>query len=326
MKKYIMLLMLGLIAISCATRPAPVNIILDTDLGPDFDDVGAMALMHALADSGEVNILAVASSNANELVIPCISVINHYFNRPDIPLGAPKGPSADMGDWHKVKWTEVLPARYPHSAPKTSEADNAVTLYRRILSSQPDASVTICTIGFLTNMRNLLESAPDQYSSLDGRSLVAAKVKRLVSMAGAFPEGSEYNVRVDSAASVKVFAEWPSEIIFSGLEIGEKILTGKRLIAAPGIENSPIKDTYSLCLAEGDFDGRMSWDQTAVLVAIKGYGDYFNCERGRINVRESGYNTWTPSEDGPHVRLIHKHPPHEIASIIERYMMHLPVK
>ena len=29
-----------------------VRLILDTDLGPDYDDVGAMALMHALADSG----------------------------------------------------------------------------------------------------------------------------------------------------------------------------------------------------------------------------------------------------------------------------------
>lgn len=71
-------------------KPQPVNLILDTDLGPDYDDVGAMALMHALADSGQVNILATLSSNYDERVVPCIEVLNTYFNRPDIPVGAPK--------------------------------------------------------------------------------------------------------------------------------------------------------------------------------------------------------------------------------------------
>ena len=52
-----------------------VRLILDTDLGPDYDDVGAMALMHALADSGQVQILATLSSNADERVVPCMEVI-----------------------------------------------------------------------------------------------------------------------------------------------------------------------------------------------------------------------------------------------------------
>ena len=53
-----------------------VSMILDTDLDPDCDDVGAMALMHCLADSGEVRILATISSNADERVVPGIEVIN----------------------------------------------------------------------------------------------------------------------------------------------------------------------------------------------------------------------------------------------------------
>ena len=98
-----------------------MNLILDTDLGPDYDDVGAMAVMHALADSGYVNILATLSSNHDELVIPCIEVLNIYFNRPDIPLGAPKREGGvTMTSGHKIKWTEVLPAKYPHKTKKTS--------------------------------------------------------------------------------------------------------------------------------------------------------------------------------------------------------------
>lgn len=36
--------------------------------------------MHALADSGQVNILATLSSNHDERVVPCIEVLNTYFN------------------------------------------------------------------------------------------------------------------------------------------------------------------------------------------------------------------------------------------------------
>ena len=46
----------------------PVKIIFDSDLGPDYDDVGALAFLHAMADSGKAEILATISSNKHELV------------------------------------------------------------------------------------------------------------------------------------------------------------------------------------------------------------------------------------------------------------------
>ena len=39
----------------------PVKIIFDTDMLTDFDDVGALACLHALADAGECEILATVS-------------------------------------------------------------------------------------------------------------------------------------------------------------------------------------------------------------------------------------------------------------------------
>ena len=39
------------------------ELIFDTDMGPDYDDVGAITLLHAFADSGKVNILATIASN-----------------------------------------------------------------------------------------------------------------------------------------------------------------------------------------------------------------------------------------------------------------------
>ena len=86
MKKTILFTCLIALLAACSRKSAvtapeettvqPVNLILDTDLGPDYDDVGAMALMHALADSGQVNILAVVSSNKDEHVVPCRTPIS----------------------------------------------------------------------------------------------------------------------------------------------------------------------------------------------------------------------------------------------------------
>ncbi len=249
------------------TEYEPVKIIFDTDLGPDYDDVGALAFLHAMADSGRAEILATNSSNKHPLVAPCINIINTYFGRPDLPIGAPKSEGVSMTA--SQHWPDSLVAKYPHTIKSTGDAPDAVDIYRKILSEQPDSSVTIVTVGFLTNIANLLKSQADNFSALDGRELVAKKVKRLVSMAGAFPQGKEFNVFMDSTASEYVFNEWPGEIIFSGFETGSKIFTGLRLVNS-GIQNSPVKDVYriSMPLSEHDINGRMSWDQTAVLIAV----------------------------------------------------------
>ena len=332
MKHVIFIFLTLLLLIACTnktTQPTdvitPVSIIFDTDLGPDYDDVGALTMLHALADSGQVNLLATISSNKNELVIPCIEVVNTYFNRPSIPVGAPKSEGGvDLTTWHKVKWTEVLPTNYKHQTAQTSDAPDAVKVYRQLLYASPDQSVVICTVGFFTNLKDLLLSGGDEISPLSGNELVSQKVKHLVSMAGSFPEGREFNVYCDTPASMVVFENWPTDILLSGFEIGDKVLTGKRLVQM-NVQNNPTKEAYALCFAEGDPDGRMSWDQTAVLVAVKGTEPYFTTERGIMQVTDDGNNTWTPDANGNHIRLIEKMPPEEVAVIIENYMMHQPV-
>jgi inosine-uridine nucleoside N-ribohydrolase len=315
---------LAVASLLASCGPKPVSLIFDTDLGPDYDDVGALALLHALADSGQVELLATVSSNSDERVVPCIEVINTYFGRPDIPSGAPKSEgSVSLTSGHRVKWTDVLPAKYPHRTANTSDAPDAVKVYRQILSRQPDNSAVICTVGFFTNLKNLLLSGADEYSPLTGKELVAKKVKRLVSMAGLFPEGKEFNVYCDAPASVVVARDWPTEIVLSGFEIGSVIFTGKQLVRMP-VKDNPVREAYELCFAEGDPDGRMSWDLTAALVAVKGYEPYFASERGTMSVNEEGYNYWTPSAGGKHVRLIAKLPPAQLAAILESCIMHRP--
>jgi len=141
-----------------------VPIILDTDIAPDYDDVGAIAVLHSLADRGEAKILATISCNAFETTVPTLSVLNTYFRRPEVPIGVTKSdrPTKEC----QQKWAEAIVKKYPHSMMKNEDAWDAVQLYRRILSTEPNKSVTIVTIGFFTNLAKLLDSKPDRFSPL----------------------------------------------------------------------------------------------------------------------------------------------------------------
>jgi len=305
-------------------RDKPVKIIFDTDLGPDYDDVGALAFLHAMADSGKAEILATVSSNKHELVAPSINVINTYFGRNKLPVGAPKTAGVNLGS--SQHWADSIVSKYPHTIKSTNEVADAVYVYRKILNAQPDKSVTIVTVGFLTNLNNLLQSQPDNLCPLNGYELVSKKVKMLVSMAGRFPEGREFNVHMDSAASEYVYKNWPGEIIFTGFEIGREIRTGLKLIKSD-IKNSPVKDVFSISipLSAEDKNGRMSWDETAVLIAVYGTDGFFDIVKGNIIVKEDGSNGWKNDPQGKQKYVIQKMPVSQMSMFIEDRMMHIPL-
>ena len=150
-------------AMSAKGQPAtkkPVSIIFDSDMGPDYDDVGAIAMLHAFADKGEAKILATIASTNYPSVAGVLNVFNTYFKRADIPIGVPKGKALGLHDWQH--WTDTVLARYPHKLKTNNEALDAVKLYRKILATQPNHSITIVTVGFFTNISDLLKSAPDE--------------------------------------------------------------------------------------------------------------------------------------------------------------------
>ena len=316
---------LTLLLFLLATCPAfaqhepPVRVIFDTDMGPDYDDVGAITMLHNYADAGKAEILATIASSKYPRVGPVLSVLNTYFGRPSIPIGVPKGWAVTDAD--KQHWSDTLVARYPHALKTNDDTPDAVALYRQILAKQPDRSITILTVGFLTNLANLLDSKPDQYSKLTGRELVTAKVRNLVSMAGKFPSGYEYNVLRDSTASKIVYTDWPTPMLLSGFEIGEAIKTGLPLARNESIKNSPVRDVFriSIPLDPNDKDGRMSWDQTAVLVAIEGPEPYYGTQPGRLVMGRGGSNTWDETGKG-HAHLMVKRPPAEVQRLIEGMM------
>ncbi|MEC3880989.1 nucleoside hydrolase [Parapedobacter sp. 10938] len=310
--------------VASTTGEAP-KIIFDTDMGPDYDDVGAIALLHALADSGECEILATVASDAHPSIAPTIEVFNKYFGRPDLPVG--KAPQSAPDFTAENGWNDTLVNTYaPELADKTYP--DAVSVYREVLANQPDHSVTIVTVGFLSNLSGLLDSQPDQYSELNGMDLVKAKVKQLVAMAGAFPDGIEFNVYKDAPASINTFQNWPTPILFSGFEIGSKILTGGQVAARS--DDGPVTKAYQINLetyANEPVANRQSWDQTAVLIAVRKPTDYFYVNGpGKFMVDEKGNNAWDPTTDAGHRFIVHKYPYQHTADAVEELMLHTPVK
>ncbi|MES1220480.1 MAG: nucleoside hydrolase [Bacteroidota bacterium] len=327
MKNSLIIILLFSCSICAAQKHQPVPIIFDTDIAPDYDDVGATALLHAFEDMGEAKLLATISCNAFETTAPTLSVLNTYFNRPGIPIGITKKtlPNKDCSQ----QWAQAIVAKYPHALKSNEEAMDAVKLYRKILSAQPDKSVTIVSVGFFTNLAGLLNSTADEYSTLNGNDLVIKKVKQLVSMAARIGKdgktGSEFNVVIDAAASQKVFNDWPTPVTISGFEIGEKILTGIRLINNETIQNSPVKDAFQIALSKDkNTVGRNSWDETAVLVAVRGMEPYFSYRKLNFEIKDDGQNVLIPGEKFTY--LTFKQTPEEIGKVIEDLMMHQPVK
>jgi inosine-uridine nucleoside N-ribohydrolase len=300
-------------------------VIFDSDMGPDYDDVGAITLLHAFADSGYVKILATVGSTKYEGVAAVFNVFNTYFNRPGILIGIPKGKALELKD--SQHWTDTLLQNYPHKIKKNDDVPSAVDVYRKALASQADRSVTIITVGFLTNLADLLKSAPDKFSNLNGEELVRKKVKQLVCMAGRFPSGSEFNVRMDAASSQYVFDNWKTPVLFSGVEIGFTIKTGLPLINNASIKNSPVKDVFRISIPQSKQDsaGRMSWDQTAILIAVKGYRPWWNIEKGKMIVAIDGSNSWS-KETSSHNYIVKSQPSYIIEQLINKLMMHQPVK
>lgn len=325
MIKYIFLLSLCILSvplIQAGEQVEPVPVIFDSDMGFDYDDVGALAVLHALANRGEAEILATIASTKYEGVASVFDVLNTYYNRPDLPIGVPKGEALSLKD--SQGWSDSIIANYPHDIKKNDEATGAVELYRRTLAAQPNNSVTIVTVGFLTNIAALLRSPADQFSSLTGRELVNQKVLRMVSMAGTFPSGLEFNIEEDSGAARYVFQNWDKPLLFSGFEIGNRIKTGLPLVENERIMNSPVKDVYSISIpkADSDAEGRMSWDQTAVLAAVRGAEPYFTLKSGSIVVKEDGHNVW--KSEGSQQHLVANMPTVEMEKLIDELMMQQP--
>ncbi len=189
----------------------------------------------------------------------------------------------------------------------------------------------------MINLEDLLKSPGDDIDSRNGLELVKAKVISAVITGGTFPSGNgAYNFNFDNPgesasdnATKYVMENWPDKeapIMFSGEEIGINIITGK--VINDHLTDSPVKRTYELAY-DAIVKGRPSWDQTALLYAVRGLSHnnttYWTAQTtGHISIGSAGSNTWEPFPDKNHGYLIKSVEPSVIAKIIDDYMIKPP--
>ena len=309
----------------------PVKVVFDTDMYTDYDDIGALAMLHAMADAGEADLLAVLQNTRGNSGLAVVEIINRYYGRPDLPVGCVRGIGVQGTGANGFGLLEKYAGWYRHLDNQT--APDAVEVYRRTLAAQPDGSVVVCSVGYLSNLRLLLESQGDAFSPLDGQSLVARKVKKTVIMACSHPNGNEHNSAGDWQSSKIVFEQWPTPIVFVDYQYGRNLYAGRAVAESAG-EWNPVKDVFKDRLTPRDkvtassydqLGGHPSWDEAAVLAAVRDLSRYFNTERGTFRmVGTNGDDEWVADAASPNVRVTVKMPKEDVGKVIDELMTRPP--
>lgn len=316
MKKHIdsiqvFMVMLLLLLAECQNADKQINsIILDTDMGNDIDDALALAIMNRYIDEGRTQVLAIGMSKEGKAAAEYTDIVQTWYGHPNIPIAlvsgntGPKTTEKHYSDRVCEMKNDTGTPLFARTVSDVTQLPMATTLYRKVLASQPDHSVTFVTIGFSTNMATLLDTPADEFSPLTGKELVAKKVKQLVMMAGNMvePKG-EFNVYMDIAAARKTFAEWPTPIIVSPFELGERVkFPHERVNDIDAKRPNPVAEGYVNYLGD-DYDA-CSWDPTALIYAVEGDGFFTLSPTGTIDVDTLGITRFTPAPDGQHRYLI----------------------
>lgn len=182
---------LGILASGGQLQIMPKPIVIDTDIFSDVDDVGALAVANVLHNCGMADLRAVLINTSSKYGSLAANAINTYFGNGNVPIGAMRPLTNDTffdsRDFTLGEYASKVAYHYPTTFNDSHQTAHPVSLYREILASADDQSVTLISIGFLDNLAALLNSTSDVHSSLPGPELVNQKVRELVVMGGGYP-------------------------------------------------------------------------------------------------------------------------------------------
>lgn len=199
------------------------KVIIDTDPGQD----DAAAIMLALGSPDEIEVLGITTVAGNvplSLTSKNARIVCEFANRPDVKVYA--------GSGRPLK-RKPISAEHVHGAtglngPELFEPvmplqdQNGVDFIIETLRREPAGTVTLCTLGPLTNVAAALIKAPD----------IAGRIQEIVMMGGAYFEvgnitpAAEFNIYVDPEAADIVFKSG-IKLVLLPLDLTHKVLTLK---------------------------------------------------------------------------------------------------
>lgn len=281
-------------------------IILDTDLGSSTDDLFALQMLYRYQDQQRCKLLGVVVDRMGKNNAAIADVMNTYYGHPDIPIALERAGVENPKVW--IDYSGLPEYRNPDGTymfervvSDYSALPDGWKLYRQLLAAQPDHSVSIISLGFVTSLAQLLKSEGDNSSPLNGVDLVRRKVRCVYVMGGVFGESVEpdYNFNQAYTFSRDFFRLWPTDvdIVFSPGEVGDGIeYVPEQVISdISWTDIHPIKQVYLRCDCN---TGQKMWDPLAVINAVLGNKLFTLSERGTVQFTADGETLFTPKENG----------------------------
>jgi purine nucleosidase len=272
--------------------PAPLKVVLDTDIGSDVDDLLALAM---LLGSPEWDLTAVSTVYGDTVLRARIVHRAYQLARrpaPPIAAGARRAISG-----RPVWWAGHEGILMPDlTAEPVDETLDATALL--------GTGTTIAAIGPLTNVA---EAVARQH-----------RIEQLVIMGGDFASGEpEHNFQCDVAAAQAVL-DTGVPVLITGIDQTARVVLDDDAIAA-------VRSSGALGeLLAAEIHQFRAWlgrpdsphDPVAVLAAIR--PDLFTVVRGRIRVDSAGVTTLERRDDGPHRVVVDLDPPVVLREIVGR--------
>ena len=306
----------GIVLISCSNDDDPTGqqgeytgiplIIYDTDIAYSTDDLFTMEMIYRYEDEGLCRLIGVIVDREGERNAVFADVMNTYFGHGDVPVGLVRDGIKKPKVW--IDYAHVADTKdgegqpmFSRSVADYSQLPDGWRLYRRLLAAQPDRSVSIVSVGFVTCLAQLLTSGADEYSSLTGVELVRRKVKCVYLQGGVFGEVEEpdYNFAQGIMFAKTFFRDWPQEVdmVFSPMEAGQDVeYTPEQVISdVSWTDAHPIKQVYMQCDCN---TGQRMWDVMPVVQAVEGDALFSLSGRGTVTITDQAETIFTPSATG----------------------------
>lgn len=269
------LVLMLLVAASCAPAEEPLPVILDTDIGDDIDD--ALALAFAL-QSPELDVRAVVTVlQHRERRADLAWKILKLYSREDVPVGmGAEQPLLTPPRHGEVRQTAALAAgdRLPDARRR-----NGLELYLETCLKSP-RKVTILAYGPLTNVALALKAEPR----------LAGRIERLVLMNGVFFRPRvEYNTERDPEAAAIVFSSG-LPIVAVGLDVTMRCQLEPHDMERLGASSLPsVRFLRELIgIWQGGRPDRRPILHDPLAVAVAFQPDLVKFQRGRVEVETRG--------------------------------------
>ncbi len=240
------------------------SVLLETDICGDVDDVGALALLLAESRRYGFKIAGIDINCPEPESVAAVTAILRSRRFTDIPIGV-----SELQQDFKSRYLKEAAACLPEAERRNLTSMPSEQLYKKVLETVPDHSLTIISIDFLQKLDGAWRSNPE---------LFERKVRNVMIMGGSFlykPGYREFNiVRAHQPKAEDFVNNYPGTIIFIGFELGFEIFTDLSQKAI--YQYDPVIAAYRAYSAAGN-NGipnyrRCSWDPITVDFSVHGEG------------------------------------------------------